>query len=41
MIKPSRSSDWAVVIDHVVSLSCDRTSREVCDNPLTFIKRNI
>ena len=25
MIKPSRSSDWAVVIDHVVSLSCDRT----------------
>ena len=36
MIKPSRSSDWAVVIDHVVSLSCDRTSREVCDNPLTI-----
>ncbi len=36
MIKPSRSSDWAVVIDHVVSLSCDRSSREVCDNPLTI-----
>ena len=35
MIKPARNSDWAVVIDHVVSLSCDRTSRAVCQNPLT------
>ena len=36
MIKPARNSDWAVVIDHVVSLSCDRTSRAVCQNPLTI-----
>ena len=36
MIKPSRSSDWAVVIDHVVSLSCDRSSKEVCANPVTI-----
>ena len=35
MIKPARNSDWAVGIDHVVSLSCDRTSRAVCQNPLT------
>ena len=35
MIKPTRGSDWAVVIDHVVSLSCDRSSRAVCQNPLT------
>ena len=35
MIKPARNSDWAVVIDHVVSLSCDRASRAVCQNPLT------
>ena len=35
MIKPARNSDWAVVIDHVVSLNCDRTSRAVCQNPLT------
>ena len=36
MIKPSRSSDWAVVIDHIVSISCDRSSREICANPITI-----
>jgi len=35
MIKPSMNSDWAVVIDHVVSLNCDRSSRSVCQDPLT------
>ena len=35
MIKPSMNSDWAIVIDHVVSLNCDRSSRSVCQDPLT------
>ena len=35
MIKPRRSSDWAIVIDHVVSLDCDRSSRDICQKPLT------
>ena len=35
MIKPSMNSDWAVVIDHVVSLNCDRSSRSICQDPLT------
>ena len=30
-IKPSRGSSWIVVIDHVVSIDCDRLSSAVCD----------
>ena len=35
MIKPRKSSDWEIVIDHVVSLDCDRSSRDICQKPLT------
>ena len=35
IIKPSRFSAWRVSIDHVVSLSCDMTSKEICEQPLT------
>lgn len=34
IIKPSRFSAWRVSIDHVVSLSCDISSKEVCEQPL-------
>ena len=34
IIKPSRFSAWRVSIDHVLSLSCDIGSKEVCDEPL-------
>ncbi|GIS82312.1 MAG: hypothetical protein CM1200mP15_09440 [Dehalococcoidia bacterium] len=34
IIKPSRFSAWRVSIDHVLSLSCDIGSKEVCDKPL-------
>ncbi len=36
MIKPSRASNWSVVIDHVVALSCNRSVNYVCDDPLTI-----
>ena len=35
-IKPSRGSTWIVVIDHIVSIDCDRSSRAICDLPLTI-----
>ena len=35
-IKPSRGSSWIVVIDHIVSIDCDRSSRATCDLPLTI-----
>mgnify|MGYP001278850192 CR=1 FL=1 len=36
MIKPTRGSNWTLVIDHVVALSCDRSINVVCDDPLTI-----
>ena len=36
MIKPSRGSSWTVVIDHIVSIDCDRSSQTICDLPLTI-----
>ena len=33
-IKPSRFSQWRVSIDHVVSLACDLSSKEVCTKAL-------
>ena len=35
-IKPSMESDWMIIIDHVVSIDCDRSSTKVCDLPLTI-----
>ena len=35
-IKPSMQSDWMIIIDHVVSINCDRSSTKVCDLPLTI-----
>ena len=35
IIKPWRGSDWAVVIDHVVAITCDRADLAVCDDQLT------
>ena len=34
-IKPWRGSDWAVVIDHVVAITCDRSDLAVCADQLT------
>ncbi|HIE82462.1 MAG TPA: hypothetical protein EYQ00_00820, partial [Dehalococcoidia bacterium] len=34
-IKPTRASNWAVVIDHVVAITCDRSKLSVCDDKLT------
>ena len=34
-IKPWRGSDWAVVIDHVVAITCDRSDSAVCADQLT------
>ena len=34
-IKPRQGSDWVIVIDHVVNISCDRTAGIICDDPLT------
>ena len=38
IISPSRSSDWGVLIDHIVSIDCDRTGTTPvdCDLPLTI-----
>jgi len=36
MVKPTRGSNWSIVIDHVVALSCDRSINSVCDDPLTI-----
>tara|TARA_B110000116_G_C16640158_1_gene492518 strand:- start:140 stop:934 length:795 start_codon:yes stop_codon:yes gene_type:complete len=33
-ISPSVGSDWRVVIDHVVSITCDRSKSPVCDDAL-------
>ena len=35
-IKPSMQSDWMIIIDHVVSINCDRSSTKICDLPLTI-----
>ena len=35
-IKPSMESDWMIIIDHVVSIDCNRSSTKVCDLPLTI-----
>ena len=37
VISPSRSSDWGVLIDHIVSIDCDRTGSTPvdCESPLT------
>lgn len=35
-LKPWRGSSWIVVIDHVVSIDCDRSSTAICDLPLTI-----
>ena len=29
-------SDWMIIIDHVVSINCDRSSTKICDLPLTI-----
>ena len=38
IISPSRSSDWGVLIDHLVSIDCDRTGTTPvdCELPLTI-----
>jgi len=35
VLKPTRGSNWAVVIDHVVAITCDR-SKAVCDDKITI-----
>jgi hypothetical protein len=35
-IKPWIGSDWAVVVDHVVSINCDRSNTSICNIPLTI-----
>jgi len=34
IINPSVGSDWRVVIDHVVAITCDRSKSSVCDDAL-------
>ena len=34
-IKPRNGSDWRLVIDHIVSISCERAAGVICDNPIT------
>jgi len=34
-IKPRDGSDWRLVIDHIVSISCERSAGVICDNPIT------
>ncbi|HJM82234.1 MAG TPA: hypothetical protein QF720_01375 [Nitrospinota bacterium] len=34
VIKPTLGSNWLIVIDHVTSIDCDRSSMSVCNNPI-------
>ena len=34
-IKPRDGSDWRLVIDHIVDISCERSAGVICDNPIT------